>query len=373
MLASAPLSAGTKLEPKAVEANPKAVAFEPKANPWAFSAGAIVRSIEADFHLAPPAPLLHSGRGEVGFFGAADDRVNYDNGFLRKAYGFPLEAQSSAIVYGGSARRTARRAGFIDVVTEFEFYTHSYSFDSREAAVSDRDVGVGPYLELSRRVVDCRCLVVDAFIGWSLVATEHSTGDQTLATLEDTLHTYRYEGATWASRGQPPVFPGSQGFVIFSKAAFFNTFGGTGFNDPTHTDRVLAVYYATTRADLDVRLNEIPLGLKVGRRFGCLTVLAELGGTLNVIHYDLDASTTWQRSTGQVVSRARWSDSGSPVKVGFFTGLAVQCNLTKSGRIFMEAHGTYRWVDSIRVAAGPVSTVIDISSWEGGLSIGCRL
>ena len=39
----------------------------------------------------------------------------------------------------------------------------------------------------------------------------------------------------------------------------------------------------------------------------------------------------------------------------------------------MEAHGTYRWVDSINAVAGPVSTEIDVSSWEGGLSVGVRL
>jgi hypothetical protein len=135
----------------------------------------------------------------------------------------------------------------------------------------------------------------------------------------------------------------------------------------------MARFYAVTRADLDVRLNEIPIGMKVGRRFGKATLMAELGGSLNVINYDLDSSTTWYRSTGGVQSRKTWSDSDSPVKAGVFGGLTAQCDLTRDGRLFIEAHGTYRWVDDVHASAGPVSANIDVSSWEGGISLGVRL
>jgi hypothetical protein len=381
ILGAGPVQAGTKVAPDAVKVDPKAVTFEPESRPWSFSAGAVVRSIDSDFHLSPPSVLPHHGRGVPGLFDFPDTRVNYDNGYIRRAFGFPIEEEIVGIVFGGSSHHSGRHEEFPGgfpgrPISEFNFYTHSFSFESHSADVSDTDVGVGPYLELSRRVINSRCLIVDAFVGWSYVETEHSTGNQTLATLTDTIHTYTYDGILFSDYLPPGFnpFPGSKGFVV-TDPALLRSFSGfdAGYRNPRRTDRIFAQYFAVTRGDLDVHLNEVPIGLKMGHKFGCLTVLAELGGTLNVIDYDLDASTTWQRSTGSVISRTRWNDSASPVKVGLFGGLAAQCDLTKDGRIFVEAHGTYRWVDAVHAAAGPVSTEIDVSSWEGGLSLGVRL
>jgi hypothetical protein len=348
----------------------------------------IVRSIDADFHLSPPRPLnfgglLRSGGGDVGLFRTGDRRRDYDNGSVVGFQEFIPEAPSNlpqALTFGGDVRVTGGTGDFFVVpFAEFDFYSHSFSqsFSSRSVDVSDSDVGVGPYLELSRRVVDKPWLIVDAFVGWSYVETSHSSGDHTLATqtLYDTLHTYNYSGLAFNSQFQSPI-PGLTGAVILDTEALQAVgFPASGFHNPRQSDRtsILAKFYAVTGADLDVRLNEIPIGLKVGRKFGRLTLLAELGGSVNVIDYDLDSTTTWYRSTGGVHSRKRWSDSGSPVKAGVFGGLAAQCDLTQDGRFFLEAHGTYRWVDEVHASAGPVSTKIDVSSWEGGLSIGVRL
>jgi hypothetical protein len=371
--------AGTKVDPNAVT-------FAPESHPWSFSAGVIVRSIDADFHLSPPAPLnfgglLRSGGGDVGLFRMGNSRRTYDNGSLVGIQEIipdaPADIIPEAIAFGGSIHGTSTGDSLGLPFSEFDFYSHTYSqsFSSRSVDVSDSDVGVGPYLELSRRVVDTPCLIVDAFVGWSYVETSHSSGEHTLAsqTLYDTRHTYAYDGVVLPA-GVPPPVPGISGVVILDADAFA-AFGITGLRNPRQSDRttILAKFFAVTGADLDVRLNEIPIGLKVGHQFGRLALLAELGGSVNVIDYDLDSSTTWYRSTGGVQSRKRWSDSDSPVKAGFFAGLTAQCDLTQNGRIFVEAHGTYRWVDEIHASAGPVSAKIDVSSWEGGLSLGVRL
>jgi hypothetical protein len=379
ILAAGPTLAGTKPDAKAV--NPQAVSFAQEAHPWAFSAGVIVRSIDADFHLSPPDPqnfggLLRSGRGDVGLFRTDDNIRTYDNGTIsnlgRILPGAP-RGIPEGLAEGGRIRDTGRTDNIGTPISEFDFFSHSYSqsFDSHGVDVSDSDVGVGPYLELSRRVVDRPSVIVDAFLGWSFVETSHSSGDHTLATqtLYDTLHTYTYDGVR-----TPPGFGLGSGIVITDTAPL-TALGITGLRNPRQSDTtsILAKFYAVTGADLDVHLNEIPVGLKVGHKFGRLTLLAEIGGSLNVISYDLDSTTTWYRSTGGAQARKTWSDSASPLKVGLFGGVAAQCDLTANGRFFLEAHGTYRWVDPVHAAAGPVSTEIDVSSWEGGLSLGVRL
>jgi hypothetical protein len=163
--------------------------------------------------------------------------------------------------------------------------------------------------------------------------------------------------------------------IVVTNPAIAAALGLTGYHNPSQSDstRVIARFFAVTRGDLDVHLNEMPIGVKVGRRFGRFTVLAELGGSLDVIDYDLAASTTWYRGNSSTYSRQSWHDSGSPVKVGAFGGVAVQVDLTSNGRIFLEGHSTYRWVDAVHASAGPVSAKIDVSSWEGGVSLGVRL
>lgn len=363
--------------------SPIELAAEP--GPWAFSVGTIVRSIDADFHLSPPGPLnfgglLRSGLGEVGLSNGS--ARTYDNGSVIPSTFLILPGSGFDPAYGGRVTKTGRVDVALDPISRFDFFTHSFdsSFSSRSVDVSDSDVGVGPYLELSRRVWDAPSLIVDAFIGWTYVETEHSSCDHTLATqtLTDTLHTYSYEGVTIADLFQGKGrsrFPAAVSGIVVTNPAILASHGVTGYRNPSHSDStsVMARFYAVTRGDLDVHLNEMPIGVKVGTRFGRITVLVELGGTLNVIDYDLDASTTWHRGNGSTYSHQAWQDHGSPVKAGVFSGLAVQFDLTSNGRVFVEAHSTYRWVDAIHASAGPVSTKIDVSSWEGGVSLGVRL
>ncbi|MEZ0273715.1 MAG: hypothetical protein ACAH88_02330, partial [Roseimicrobium sp.] len=196
----------------------------------------------------------------------------------------------------------------------------------------------------------------------------------------DVLHTYSYEGAGIVTSGGVPIpgFPNVTGVVLYDKPLLDSlSLFPIGIRGPRQTDRatnrVIASFYAVTGGSLDVHLHEIPFGVKVGRKFGDLTVLAELGGLLAVIDYDLSAESRWYRSSGALVSRQSWNDSDAEVKMGVFGGVTLQYDLSKDGRWFAEAHGTYRWVDAAHATAGPVSTKIDVSSWEGGIGLGYRL
>jgi len=56
-----------------------------------------------------------------------------------------------------------------------------------------------------------------------------------------------------------------------------------------------------------------------------------------------------------------------------YAGFSTRYPLTSGGRVYLQAHGSYRWVDSVDASAGIVDTEIDVSSWEGGLGIGVLL
>lgn len=394
MLALQPLQAGS---PTTLEKNPP-VTFAAPTYPWSFSAGVTVRSIDADFHLSAPALNLRGlglprGAGDIGLFSGGATR-RYDNGSVgpdASAALLPGAGLRSGLglTQGGNSYSEGRSAFTSLPLSTFDFYSHSYSYSSSlqstSVDVSDSDVGVGPYLEFSRRLVDSPSLIVDAFVGWSYVETSHSSGQRTVARQSvfqrDVRHTYSYEGIDFSNPAfggiTPPGFPNASGMVIYD-AQLYNSLTPfpIGIRGPRQTDRVTnrlyASYYAVTGGSLDVHLNEIPFGVKVGRRFGDLTVLAELGGLLAVIDYDLSAESRWYRSSGSLVSRQSWQDSDADVKMGVFTGLTLQYDLSKDGRWFAEAHGTYRWVDTAHASAGPVRVKIDVSSWEGGLGLGYR-
>ena len=67
--------------------------------------------------------------------------------------------------------------------------------------------------------------------------------------------------------------------------------------------------------------------------------------------------------------RQRWRDSGTPVRLGFYSGLSMRVPLKRDGRVLLEARSSYRWVDPVHVSAGIADVEIDPSSWEAGIGI----
>src|SRR6187455_2146060 len=116
ILAAGPVCAGPQLDSKAVT-------VPQETRPWSFSAGVIVRSIDADFHLSPPRPLnfgglLRSGGGDVGLFRTGDRRRDYDNGSVVGFQEFIPGAPSNipqALTFGGDIRVTGGTGAFFVV------------------------------------------------------------------------------------------------------------------------------------------------------------------------------------------------------------------------------------------------------------------
>ncbi len=68
-------------------------------------------------------------------------------------------------------------------------------------------------------------------------------------------------------------------------------------------------------------------------------------------------------------SKQRWRDSGTPVKIGAYSGINVP-PLSRSGRFYAGIHSSYRWVDPVHASAGVAKVDIDLSSRENSLGIG---
>ncbi len=118
---------------------------------------------------------------------------------------------------------------------------------------------------------------------------------------------------------------------------------------------------------------KIPFGLKISRKVRRSEVFFTCGTTLNIVDYDLTSSLTWYQSgCSGALSKQPWRDSGSgtPVKIGAYSGFNVKIPISRSGRFYAKIHSSYRWVNSVHASAGGTDVNIDLSSWKSGLGIG---
>ena len=102
-----------------------AATFTPEQLRWSISAGATVRSIDADFHVARPAPLqwqrfVHGGnlgRGDVGIYSGGLGSARYDDGYVGPDYGLVFDTDhlptGDAVGLIGS-RGQISSTGFLD-------------------------------------------------------------------------------------------------------------------------------------------------------------------------------------------------------------------------------------------------------------------
>lgn len=408
-LSLSPLLAG---DPAAVK-NP-AVVIPEAASRWSVSAGATVRSIDAEFsnHLRPLntdgiLPRQHTrGRGDVGLYHGGLGTIHYNDGQIGPE-GFLVDptfnddGTANSVVHSSSqVSGPTGRTDFGDPIVEVSFhsslttYAYDTTFERASTVSSDTDVGVGPYVQLAYALTDANApTLVNLVTGYSWVNTDHATGNRQLAsqwvteTRTRQQFTYVYDYSTFSGITAGPFpFVDNASWAVFDSAkfdAFYNSFlPGTILTDTlpprkrvatSRSSRIFAQFFAVGSADLDVDLHEIPLGIEVGRQFGKLELFLTAGATINVIDYDLTSRVNWYQSgrTSPVAS-GHWSDNSSEVKLGFYGGVEAHLPLTEDGRLYVEAHGSYRWVDPTDANAGFASVTIDPSSWEGGVGIGFR-
>lgn len=386
------------LDPKdvVIEDAGKAVMIE-DGSPWFVSAGAMVRSIDAGFRLDGHDHISldwrhyvkrKSGKGDVGLFKGGNGVIHYDDGSVGPGYEYDNYYDGTAyttINTPGQSRFSGRYESDDDPIYEALFHTDSYRYHTslhRDTVhVSDSDTGVGPYVQLGRRLIDGPQWILNAVTGWSYVSTDHQSGNQLLAGLAvretRTVYTYIYDHDYGVITTFPFVDPpGGGSYLIFDVNG--------GYADPRYnldprkhsndSHRTVARFYAVGSSHLDVDLNEIPLGVEVGRSFGKLELFLTGGATLNVIGYDLDSQVSWYRTGhSRALMTERWRSSDTELKIGLYGGLAAKYPLTADGKIYLEAHGSYRWVDPVHASAGFADVEIDPSSWEGGIGVGIVL
>lgn len=395
---------GSTLDPKNVlidEAS-KSVVVE-DCGGWFFSAGATVRSIDAGFKLNGHKDVTldwnryfkkNSGRGDVGLFKGGLGKKQYNDGSVGPDYSALYTDDGTAYTSINSAsqyQNTGRIAYGTDPIYAATFHSDGYRYgsdsSSRTVNIEDSQVGVGPQLQFGRQICIQEGIVLNVLTGWSYVNTDHSSGNQRLAEIAvreaHTVYSYTYD------TDYGPVGPGNNiesfpfrdlpgdpnsdySLLIYDANGVYAR--DSGFLDPRKgsktTHRTAASFYAIGSSDLDVNLNEIPFGFELGwQPVKGLTLGITGGATLNVIDYDLTSQVSWYRAgrSNPILSQ-RWTDSGSPVKVGLYGGIMAKYALTE--KVYLEAHGSYRWVDSVHASAGVADVEIDVSSFEGGLGIG---
>lgn len=409
MISTAGLHAETPLPlpPPAVDEPESPAEFSTSGSPWTFSTGASARSIDADFHFARPAPLSwqslfrrqsRSGRGDVGFFNGTSP-VQYDDGIVGPAQvfgGTPNSGLSQGVINSGSqlsatGRTTATERSIFNAAFHSSETLYSYSSVSRLHGLdaSDSDVGAGAYTNLSYAVLAGSEGSVLLNWGWSYVQTEHGTGPSALgiqnvvATRTDNDFTYNYDFFT-PTGAATPTFPHTVGLpnsVLVHNAALYDSLAvpsPSGTQSPRKNTRsrssqsVVATFVPVATSNLDVTLNEVVFSVEYQRRLGSrLRVGLAVGPTFNVIGSDFDAKVAWHANGGgRPVTVQRWHDSSTDVRVGAMSQVNIVFDLTE--RLFLEAHSSYRWVDSVKVGGSAASVTIDPSSWETGFGIGFR-
>lgn len=363
---------------------------------WFANFGTTTRSINADFQLDGHQTTLdwkryvdqQSGRGDVGLYRGAGDTVHYNDGYVG-----PSSTYSGTGAAGGYVNSTGQisshplgdTGGRWNRVLSFhsEGYGYGSSLGQYTVNTSDSDVGVGPYFQWGYHVMSVDSVLINFVTGSSYISTDHSSGDQMVAKLsvmeDHNRYTYRYDYT--ADSAYPLPIPGavagSDQVIITDPTAITGgivPFPGAGYQaareSESSSSSMATRFYAMSRADLDVNLSEIPVGFEIGREIGPVDLYVVGGTTLNVIDYNLTNSVAWYRAGSSTpITRQQWRDSGTPVRVGFYSGFAMKVPLKRDGRIYLESHGTYRWVDPVHASAGIADVEIDPSSWEAGVGI----
>lgn len=375
---------------------------------WHFSAGLTTRSVKADMALQSPGlkggggifnRRAAQGRGDVGLFTGGPGTIVYDDGSVGPAgvLSPPFDDDGTAQTTVQSASQvsppTGRREPNSDTdIVEVSFHTtldqYGYRTDgtARDFFTSDSDIGVGPYVQFLYTIADKDDFIANFLVGYSWVSTDHSTGDRVLVN-EEAVETRNSQRFTYIydhdlrsgidTSSFPFVDPGSN--TIFD-AETYNDFYNDDFPpdafDPRQTivssesERTIQLL-AIGRADLDVDLQEIPIGFEIGRRFGTVELYFTAGASINFIDYELTSHLDWYRSGNpNPIASQQWRDAGSEVKPGFFAGFSSRCPLSDDGRFFFETHATYRWVDSFTATAGIASVEVNPGSVEAGCGFG---
>lgn len=340
-----------------------------------------------------------NGPGDVGLFTGGTGTIRYQNGSVGPESGNPGEAfvtidnQSQVTDSGRSfafsqdfpLRQVEFNSSGQTIVTEATTGSVVQPMGMSGLSYEDEEIAVGPYVQFVFPIEEDGERFLNFFVGYSFYDTNHGARDrmdgtlgmQRVRTITDTNYTYRYD---YYGEASGPMEP----FPFDGSAAIFDA--GAAFNDPNvldpgkSSDSVASVrtkggiekIMGMTATQVNVDLHEIPFAFECGRELGRGQIALQGGLTANIVDFAATSRTDWYLvKNNQYVASQSYRTSGTDLQIGGFVGLNYTCPITEDGRIYFEAHASYRWVDPVEARVGRAHFRIDPSSWEGGVGIGC--
>jgi len=379
-------------------AEPLFSTLDPKKRPHV-RVGVSFRRVSVDFSMNPGAPApfaltsgLPSGLGDVGLFTSTSGNITYDDGVVGPDPGFGAffpsgEALATISSVSQLTPTVPPRVELLSPVRNLAYHTSETAYANKlqgsGLSISDDATSAAPFIQLVfplREEEGEKQRFLNAVVGYSYLATAQGhelrpAGSQQIASTT-TNYTYVYD---YIDIGGPVVGPGAlPGTTIYDVAAAVAVPGGditgSGIIDPrtssTTTTGLLSLR-GLSQTHLDLKLHEIPFGVESGRTFGKTKIALNAGGTLNVVDLSLTNRTDWFVAGTPTPVFSRFSrQSDTTLKLGAYLGVNLTHPLNEEGTIYFEAHGSYRWVDSMHVETIDSRANVDLSSWQGGVGIG---
>jgi len=377
-----------------ISAEPLFSTLDPKKRPH-LRVGVSFRRVSVDFSMnsGAPAPFgltsgLPSGLGDVGLFTAISGNITYDDGVVGPDSA-PVSGTADATITSLSQLTPTAppRVELATPVLNLAYHTSETTYDNNVQGngllISDDETSAGPFIQLVfpiREEEGEKERFLNAVVGYTFLATAQGhalqpAGSQQIASTT-TNFTYVYD---YIDSPGPVVATGAlPGITIYDALAAGSVPGGDiGIGvliDPrtsSTTTTGLISLLGVSQTHLDLELHEIPFGLEFGRVYGKTKIALNAGGTLNIVDLSLANRTDWFLAGSPAPVFTRFSrQSDTAVKLGAYLGLNLTHPLNKEGTVYFEAHGSYRWVDSMHVETIDARADVDLSSWEGGIGIG---
>lgn len=358
-----------------------------------FRVGVSARKVGIDFYYTPVTSVRAQdflatppgGPGDVGLFTISSGPITYENGSID--FGFDPGTASVIINDIRQLSPTDRVAtGVFRPIFDLTFnssetaYAETFTDLSATGGASSDEVAAVPYVEWVIPIKEDEDEFLRAVVGYQFLSTGADSGRKLVGiqslVATTTVYSYRYDFLGIIPPGGASEFPLDSGPAIFDVALATQPGSdiGSGPIDPTVGSTVNTVrtpLFAVSRSRLDVDLHEVPIGLEWGRRVGKWEVALRGGLTLNAVDLDLTTRTEWYAAgTSAPLVSTTSSESANEFAVGAYLGASLTYPLNEDGSVYVRAHGSYHWMDSISVTTAGAGADINLSSWEGGLGLG---
>lgn len=353
---------------------------------------------------SPNRTIRRSGAGDVGLYRGGRNPVVYDNGSV----GGPGSASGDAVTTIESGLQLSDPGRSLPPGSDFPLQQVEYTSSERTVSTlnnagsvspgagnsslstEDEEVVIGPQVEFVLPLLENeKGHYLNFVAGYSFHHSSHGTGMQDLGTvffqtatsIRQTDYVYRYDYVGTASPSGS--FPYSGFGAVYDIVSFQNNVLGRPADlrapERSSSSRLVGfgvspfqAFEGVSRTEVNVDLHEIPIGFEWGVPLGKGNLGVKGGVTLNIVELGIYNRTDWftRGGTGPFATEI-FRSGDTTIEPGAFLGVNFTHPLSGDGRLYLEVHGSYRWVDSVSSSLGNASFEVDLSSWEGGIGIGC--